>query len=458
MHVSGYKTGAYGSPCSYMTDWYANDPRLDDVWIAHWITEGYDPDVTVWNVPCGLSNSYWSGYQRLRQYFGDEPESWGGVAMSIDGDVLHGEITALTSTLTATRTIMPEAVSRIWDMDLLSHQVGWVVHEGRLLLTGDGGARWDDITPEGAAGALQDVVFLDASNGWAAIIPPDHYSEGVIHIYNTQDGGQTWGLHLLALSPDLPIVGKVYLDFVDHNTGFILFKSQSGSSFSHGQLFATLDGGLTWEERSAPMGEPVVFVDPLHGWMTGGPLGDQVYRTGDGGLTWAAQQLPGLPEKGVFVGQPVFESLSQGYLPVTILGESLSQLVLFSTEDGAETWTQTQVIDLSPGYEPGSALPFSLSADAWWVGTPASSTLYASSEGERDPALLSPNGLPPGLIKLDFTTEGVGWALVQEGTCFGDKIPANRNGTGSDPFYCLSQMRLFKTIDGGAQWHEVLID
>ena len=113
---------------------------------------------------------------------------------------------------------------------------------------------------------------------------------------------------------------------------------------------------------------------------------------------------------------------------------------------------------LPSGYEPGSALPFSLSQDQWWTGTPASPDLYTSTETERNPTLLTPNKLPSGLTELDFTTEGVGWALVQEGTCFGDKIPTDSNGTGSAPFYCLSQMRLFKTIDGGVQWHEVLID
>jgi len=457
MHLRGFKAGAYGSPCSYLEDWYDNDPRLDDVWIAHWITTGYDPNVTVWDVACEFPDSYWSGYQRLRQYFNGK-ESWGGITMSIDGDVLHGEITTITGTLTTTSSIIGNESPRIGDMDLISPQVGWVLQGDQILMTMDGGDDWINITPGEDIGAVQDVAFLDASNGWLAVLPASYPSEGGIHIYQTLNGGQTWNLHLLAFSPDSPIVGKVYLDFVDHNTGFALLKSQSGSSFSHGRLFATQDGGLTWDERSAPMGEPVVFVDALHGWMTGGPSEDQVYHTEDGGLTWQPQRLPDLTETGVFIGQPVFESPSQGYLPVTILAEPYSKQVLFATGDGGEIWIQIESFALPLGYEPGGALPFSLFQSDWWTGTPGSQTLYTSSDEERSPVLLPPNGLPPGLTELDFASDGVGWALVQDGTCFGDKIPANRNGAGSDPFYCLSQTRLFMTRDGGVHWHEVLIN
>jgi hypothetical protein len=59
------------------------------------------------------------------------------------------------------------------------------------------------------------------------------------------------------------------------------------------------------------------------------------------------------------------------------------------------------------------------------------------------------------VVALDFATEEVGWALVQDGNCFGSKIPANLNIPGADPFSCMLQSRLFMTIDGGIHWVEI---
>jgi photosystem II stability/assembly factor-like uncharacterized protein len=232
----------------------------------------------------------------------------------------------------------------------------------------------------------------------------------------------------------------------------------SGSSFSVGRLFATRDGGITWSERSAPIGDEVKFIDAQRGWLVGGPAGNQIYQTRDGGVTWHPQELPDLPAGQVFIGQLAFETRQNGILPVTVLGHPTSRLVLYGSNNGGDTWRITQTIDLPPGYEPGNALPFSQHLGKWWSTTPASSNLYISEKLGLNQAEVSTTGLLPGVIALDFATGDTGWALVQDGRCYGEKIPANREAPGTVPFQCTISSHLFRTNDGGVHWYEVIIE
>jgi photosystem II stability/assembly factor-like uncharacterized protein len=78
---------------------YSNGPPLsgfasisnapDAVWPAHWNYSYYNANATVWDV-YGLSNGLWTNHQRIRQYAGGHSETWGGVALTIDCNVIDG--------------------------------------------------------------------------------------------------------------------------------------------------------------------------------------------------------------------------------------------------------------------------------------------------------------------------------------------------------------------------------
>jgi len=69
-------------------------PPPSVVWIAEWFTvPGYRPDVTVFDVD-HLPDSYWSNHQRVYQYSGDHNETWAGVTINIDNNVLDGLVAA----------------------------------------------------------------------------------------------------------------------------------------------------------------------------------------------------------------------------------------------------------------------------------------------------------------------------------------------------------------------------
>ena len=95
MHARSNLSGVYGASCtSGMTDFVASTAEPDRVWLAWWTYGGYSPSVSVFGFPC-LSDAYWANHQRLRQYAGDHNETWGGLTLNIDSDVLDGSVADL---------------------------------------------------------------------------------------------------------------------------------------------------------------------------------------------------------------------------------------------------------------------------------------------------------------------------------------------------------------------------
>jgi Rv2525c-like, glycoside hydrolase-like domain len=90
---AGYKTGLYGTPESGLNAQVqaAANPGLatvDAIWIARWSGRpnlfGYDPQV--------LPQWMWANRARIHQYRGDHDETWGGVTLNIDSNLVHGPV------------------------------------------------------------------------------------------------------------------------------------------------------------------------------------------------------------------------------------------------------------------------------------------------------------------------------------------------------------------------------
>ncbi len=129
--------------------------------------------------------------------------------------------------------------------------------------------------------------MLDRQHGW---VVQQGAALDELKVLRTTDGGASWSASSLALSlsqwDGTPVL-EASLDFIDANRGWLALRLQSGSSFSLGRLFATLDGGVSWEERSLPAAGTLDFTDASLGWLSGGPGGNQHFRTEDGGRTWS---------------------------------------------------------------------------------------------------------------------------------------------------------------------------
>jgi photosystem II stability/assembly factor-like uncharacterized protein len=108
-----------------------------------------------------------------------------------------------------------------------------------IYVTHDGGATWTGTTPLHNARNLDVVTMRDM---WAV------ESAGVaagsagrpLRLYVTHDGGFHWA----AISPNKAIRDGATLDFIDNQTGFVLYPALRSGSQS--PLLKTVDGGHSW--------------------------------------------------------------------------------------------------------------------------------------------------------------------------------------------------------------------
>ncbi|WP_235498890.1 glycoside hydrolase domain-containing protein [Knoellia sp. Soil729] len=91
LHRSGYLAGVYVHQDSGLRDLAASYlttslARPDAVWMARW-----DNVATVTGWPTA-GNTLWAEWQRAKQYRGDHVETWGGVSMNVDSDIIKGPV------------------------------------------------------------------------------------------------------------------------------------------------------------------------------------------------------------------------------------------------------------------------------------------------------------------------------------------------------------------------------
>ena len=95
LHRGGFLAGVYVHQDSGLADLagsYVSSSlaRPDAVWMARW-----DNVATVTNWPTA-GNTLWAEWQRSKQYRGDHIETWGGVSINIDSNIISGPVATVT--------------------------------------------------------------------------------------------------------------------------------------------------------------------------------------------------------------------------------------------------------------------------------------------------------------------------------------------------------------------------
>jgi hypothetical protein len=89
LHKARYVSGVYSSASAgirdLVTKYGSRYPSPDDIWIANWDGRRTTDDPYV-------PDRYWSNHQRIRQYRGPHNESYRGVTINIDTNILDGAV------------------------------------------------------------------------------------------------------------------------------------------------------------------------------------------------------------------------------------------------------------------------------------------------------------------------------------------------------------------------------
>jgi photosystem II stability/assembly factor-like uncharacterized protein len=83
----------------------------------------------------------------------------------------------------------------------------------------------------------------------------------------------------------------------------------------YGDVFHTMDGGLTWQRQTVQGAGDTAFLDieaisPTTAWISGGPVVGFVARTTNGGATWTQETLPDQP---LSIAALSFQSADRGW-------------------------------------------------------------------------------------------------------------------------------------------------
>jgi len=393
---------------------------------------------------------------------------------------------------------------------------GWAgaSRDGKIFYTTDGGASWN--LSRSAKGDISSIVFIDTFRGWATgdnaplIFSEDggkswkstnftgypnkiFFSDdlhgwltGYEKLYRTTDGGVTWMY-------DQPVIlENEYLRdifFVDNKYGWVNTHDAG--------IFATTDGGWSWEKRPIMIkSKPYFFFSPYTGWTgfnytwnggkniepkkigftlddfydvdlvnreTGWVVGEKgiIAKTTDGGNSWNIQK------SGTQYKLNSIFALNEN----TAWAVGLGGMIL-RTENGGDNWYIAKYL-LSEYKNVHRAVSFIDSQKGWVVGGNyyIGGWILHTIDGGKSWIEQTP-GVIPILFDVTFVDENNGWAVTGGGTAFDVGIYHTTNGgnlwisqtesrlrglmaihfINEDEGWACDDDLIVKTSDGGENW------
>lgn len=339
-----------------------------------------------------------------------------------------------------------------------SGQTGVPAVGDRLLVTGDAGQTWSDVTPAAlaaAAGGLATFSAASASNAWvAAVVPATAGAPPRLIFAGTENAGVTWRTSVLESNP--PLFSALHLHITAGGVGW-LAATDVGLE-PNGALFQTTDGGVSWSSLpSTPRGGPVEF-EGSHGWIAGGPgpgSAAALLTSTDGGSSWGTVNLPspsayerqpsgplGSVPTGLtleHVSLPRFVNGSTGFVTATWGDSAAAVGQLYRTVDGGQNWTLA-----GPALDTASTGSVVMAPIGPTEVMEALGGILIRGNGSAAVVFSAVSSLVNlSFSQLDFVTASSGWALAGQGSCTGFKSG------------CSTSTSLMRTTNGGATWSRV---
>ncbi|MGW3290305.1 WD40/YVTN/BNR-like repeat-containing protein [Streptomyces sp. NPDC001002] len=248
----------------------------------------------------------------------------------------------------------------------VDRDTAWVAGTGGTVLrTTDGGKKWRNVSPPGAAELqFRDIEAFDARRAVVLAIGEGEASR----VYRTEDAGRTWTESFRNTD-----AAAFYdcLTFFDSRHGLAMSDPVDGKF----RILSTGDGGRSWkvlpnagmpaalpgEAGFAASGQCLVSSGPSDVWLaTGGGAHARVLHSADRGVHWTATDTPipaGDPAKGVFA--LAFRDRTHGLaVGGDYRADQTSPQAAARTTDAGRTWQPAA--QPPPAYRSGAAwLPHS---------------------------------------------------------------------------------------------------
>ena len=132
------------------------------------------------------------------------------------------------------------------------------------------------------------------------------------------------------------------------NCAVSFVDTETGWTFWGGKLRATSDGGTTWDEVTLPAGVGTISALSLRTATSGYLMTPEgvLYSTDDGGESWSSQDIIGEGDYGEMMllpsEQPTaairFFGADHGVVVMSMAGGGESKVVALRTADGGKTW------------------------------------------------------------------------------------------------------------------------
>ncbi|MBR9978261.1 MAG: T9SS type A sorting domain-containing protein [Bacteroidetes bacterium] len=199
---------------------------------------------------------------------------------------------------------------------------------GHIWHSTDGGLSWEDKL-YGIDSRFGNIHFWDRDRGITVSQGANDSSD----VFMTTDGGENWVRNEQRLPANIPFYNTLH--FFDAQYGW--FASSNYYDRSAASVFRTVDGGMTWEEKSAGTGiefvADIAFIDPLKGWLVD-DVSQRIRRTISGGNRWISAFYPMSGERLVGLHTD----------PVSGVLWVLSDEHAWVSRDEGASWTKTTLI------------------------------------------------------------------------------------------------------------------
>jgi len=302
--------------------------------------------------------------------------------------------------------------SAIQDVRMTDSTSGWVVTSDVLAHTADGGATWQSqpLPPSSNDRGWGKAFFLDSDHAW--VVRPGTGDD--VEVTRSDDGATT--SKVTTIRPGFTGGIPAGVVFIDGSNGFvsIVDPAEDPTTFiRRAALYATVDGGDTFQQVSLDSPIPLAFSDAHTGWAAGQGL----FVTTDGAATWTRVHPPLWDAPGLDPMGPSYQIIttSADLTVVKVVAPTGLEAAVdyVATDDLGKTWREVAPPDTDGVNNTGPQSTLMAVSATNWFGIQQSmgpdALMWTTSDGGNT---YRGTHLPFPALTITMATPTIGWTTT----------------------------------------------